>query len=143
MFVSPDSRARRTCILAGLGDAAEEDPDLAEWDYGAYEGRRSVDIRAERPGWGVYRDGCPGGETPGDVARRADRLAARLRALGGTIALFSHGQIGSSLAVRWIGLPIVDARHLVLATAAIGILGCNPSHPDVPIIGAWNREASR
>ena len=142
VFVSPASRAHQTCLLAGLGDAAEEEPDLAEWDYGTYEGRVSGDIRAEAPDWNVYRDGCPGGETPEHVSARADRLIARLRTLHGTIALFSHGQIGSSLAVRWIGLPIIEGRHFVLGTAAIGILGSNPGHPEVPAITAWNLGAS-
>ena len=138
VFVSPSARARHTCILAGLGDAAEEEPDLAEWDYGTYEGRRSIDIRAEHPGWNVYEDGCPGGETPGHVSERADRLIARLRTLGGDIALFSHGQIGASLTVRWIGLPVAQGQHLVLGPAALGILGSNPNHPDRAIITAWN-----
>ena len=143
VFVSPSARARQTCVLAGLGDAAEEEPDLAEWDYGAYEGRQSVEIRAEHPGWDVYQHGCPGGETPGHVSDRADRLIARLRTLRGDIALFSHGQIGSSLTVRWIGLPIGEAQHLVLGPACIGILGSNPSHPDRAVIAAWNAGAGR
>ena len=143
VLVSPSRRARQTCFLAGLGDAAEEEPDLAEWNYGAYEGRVSSDIRSEQPGWNVYRDGCPGGETPADVSVRADRLITRLRTLGGDIALFSHGQIGSCLAVRWIGLPIIEGEHFVLGTAAVGILGSNPGHPDLPVITAWNLGASR
>ncbi|WP_419728864.1 histidine phosphatase family protein [Lichenicola sp.] len=138
VFVSPATRARQTCSLAGLADAAQVEPDLAEWDYGRYEGMRSIDIRAERPGWAVYRDGCPGGETPGEVVLRADRLIARLRERGGTIALFSHGQIGSTLAVRWIGLSIIEGQHLVLGTAAVGVLGYNPGHADMPVISAWN-----
>ena len=138
VFVSPASRAHQTCLLAGLGDAAEEEPDLAEWDYGTYEGRISDDIRAEHPGWNVYQDGCPGGETPEHVCERADRLITRLRTLRGNIALFSHGQIGGSLTVRWIGLPVSEAQHLVLGPAALGILGSNPNHPDRPIIAAWN-----
>ena len=143
VFVSPWARARQTCVLAGLGAAAEEEPDLAEWDYGAYEGRRSVDIRAEQPGWNVYQDGCPGGETPMHVSDRADRLIARLRTLHGNVALFSHGQIGSSLTVRWIGLPVGEAQHLVLGPACLGILGSSPDYPDRPIIAAWNAGASR
>ncbi|NPD66770.1 histidine phosphatase family protein (plasmid) [Lichenicola cladoniae] len=143
VFVSPAGRARQTCMLAGLGDMAEEEPDLAEWDYGAYEGRRSIEIRAERSGWSVYRDGCPEGEGPAEVTLRADRLIARLRALGGSIALFSHGQIGSSLTVRWIGLPVIEGQHFVLGTAAVGVLGSNPGHADLPVISAWNLSASR
>ena len=117
---------------------AEREPDLAEWDYGGDEGRRSTDIRLERPGWSVYRDGCPDGETPTQVTDRADRVIARLRTLGGTIALFSHGQIGSSLAVRWIGLPIIEWQHFVLGTAAVGVLGSNPDHADLSVISVWN-----
>lgn len=143
VFVSPASRARQTCILAGLGDAAEDEADLAEWDYGSYEGKKSAEIRADRPGWAVYQDGCPGGETPEQVEERADRLIARLRTLGGTIALFSHGQIGSSLAVRWIDLPVIEGRHFVLGTAAFAILGSNPGHADLPVISAWNLGARR
>lgn len=138
VFVSPATRALATCNLAGLGNRAEVEPDLAEWDYGSYEGRRSIDIRVERPGWAVYRDGCPDGETPPQVVLRADRLIARLRQLGGTVALFSHGQISSSLAVRWIGLQIIEGQHFVLGTASVGILGFNPSHAEVPVIRAWN-----
>ena len=143
VFVSPATRARQTCSLAGLADAAQVEPDLAEWDYGRYEGMRSIDIRAERPGGAGYRDGCPGGETPAEVTLRADRLIARLRSLGGSIALFSHGQIGSSLTVRWIGLPILEGQHFVLGTAAVGVLGSNPGHVDLPVISAWNLGASR
>ncbi len=138
VLTSPAQRAMRTCALAGLGAAAETDPELSEWDYGAYEGRSSADVCRDRPGWSVYRDGCPGGETPGDVGRRADHLIARMHALGGSIALFTHGQFGCSLAVRWIGLPVLQGRHLQLGTASISVLGCNPSHPDLPVIAHWN-----
>lgn len=138
VLTSPSRRARRTCELVDLERAAEIDPDLAEWDYGQYEGRRSVDIRAERPGWNVFRDGCPGGETPAQVSERADRLIVRLRSLDGTVALFSHGQFGSVLAARWIGLPLIEAQHLRLDTASLSILGSDPHHPEVPIIASWN-----
>ena len=130
VLTSPSRRARRTCELVGLEGAAEIDPDLAEWDYGEYEGRRSVDILAERPGWNVFRDGCPGGETPPQVSDRADRLIARLRALDGAVALFSHGHFGSVLAARWIGLPVIEAQHLLLDTASLSVLGNHPHHPD-------------
>ena len=122
----------------GLERAAEIDPDLAEWDYGEYEGRRSVDIRAERPGWDVFRDGCPGGETPPEVSDRADRLIARIRSLDGASRAFLHGQFGSVLAARWIGLPLIEAQHLQLDTASLSVLGNDPHHPEVPIIGSWN-----
>jgi probable phosphoglycerate mutase len=111
VFSSPRRRARRTCELAGLGDRAELEPDLAEWDYGDYEGKLSSDIRARRPNWNIFRDGCPHGEMPGDISARADRLIARLYMVGGNTALFSHGQFGVALAARWIGLPDGVAQH--------------------------------
>jgi len=138
VLTSPRQRARRTCELVGLDGSAQIDSDLAEWDYGDYEGRRSADIRAERPGWNIFRDGCPGGETPAQVSDRADRLIAHLRSLDGTVALFSHGQFGSVLAVRWIGLPSFEAQHLRLDTASLSVLGNDPHHPEVPIIASWN-----
>ena len=114
VLTSPARRAQETCALAGLGGSAEIEPDLAEWDYGEYEGRTSPDIRQERPGWEVFRDGCPGGESVEAVSMRADRLITRAAALNGNVALFSSGQFGCSLAVRWIGLPVLQAQHLVL-----------------------------
>jgi broad specificity phosphatase PhoE len=141
VLTSPRQRARRTCELVGLGPAAEIEPDLAEWDYGDYEGVRSVDIRKMRADWNLFRDGCPNGETPAHVSARADRLIARLRQLDGNVALFSHGQFGSVLAARWIGLPPIEAQHFALGTASLSILGCDPHHPKVPVIALWN-EAS-
>lgn len=138
ILTSPRLRARRTCELAGLSEAAEIEPDLAEWDYGAYEGRRSDEIRKERPGWDLFRDGCPHGELPARVAERADRLISRLRAFEGNVALFSHSQFGSVLAARWIGLAVEEARHLPLGTASISILGHDPHHPDIAILALWN-----
>jgi probable phosphoglycerate mutase len=138
VFVSPRQRAQRTCALAGLGAKAETEPDLAEWDYGDYEARRSVDIHREHAGWNVFQDGCPGGETPAEVSARADRVIAHLRSLEGNLALFSHGQFSLALAARWIGLPIRDGQHFLLGTASLGILGFSAAHPDVPVIGLWN-----
>lgn len=138
VFSSPASRARHTCVLTGLGAQIEEEPGLAEWNYGAYEGLRSQAIREERPGWSVYHDGCPDGETPTEVSDRADHLIDRLQTLSGNIALFSHGQFGCSLAVRWIGLPILQAQHFLMETASLCVLGYNPGHPELRIIGAWN-----
>ncbi len=138
VLTSPRRRARRTCELAGLGSVSEVEPDLAEWDYGEYEGQRTMDIRERRPDWNVFRDGCPGGETTADVSDRADRLIARLLALSGNIALFSHGQFGCVLAARWIGLPTIDGQHFGLGAASLSMLGFEPSHPDVPIIALWN-----
>lgn len=138
VLASPLQRARRTCELAGLGAAAEIEADLAEWDYGDYEGQRSVDIRKQRAGWNVFRDGCPRGETPAQVCGRADRLIAKLRALDGNAALFSHGQFGCVLAARWIGLALIEAQHFALDPASLSILGYDPHHPGVAIIALWN-----
>jgi len=138
VFTSPLQRARRTCVLAGLGEVAEIEPDLVEWDYGDYEGQRPADIRAARPGWNVFRDGCPGGESPAQVSERADRLIARLRTLEGNIAIFSHGHFGRVLAARWIGLEIRQAQNLLLSTASVSILGYEHNLAEVPAIVLWN-----
>ena len=138
VFTSPLQRARRTCELAGLGDVAEVEPDLAEWDYGDYEGQRPVDIRKARPDWNVFRDGCPGGESPAQVSGRADRVIARLRTLEGDIAIFSHGHFGRVLAARWIGLELRQAQHLLLSTASVSILGYEHNVAEVPAIVSWN-----
>ena len=138
VLTSPRQRARRTCELSGLGLGAVTDPDLAEWDYGDYEGRRSADIERDRPGWDVFRDGCPGGETPQDVSDRADRLIARLREVDGATALFSHGHFGCALAVRWIGLPLMHGRSFTLGPASLSVLGYGAHHPDIPVITLWN-----
>ena len=138
VLTSPRQRARRTCDLAGLGAASAIEADLAEWDYGDYEGQRSVDIRKQRADWNIFRDGCPHGESPAQVSERADRLIARLRALDGNVALFSHGQFGCVLAARWIGLPLLEARHFALGTGSLSILGHDPHHPEVAVIALWN-----
>ena len=135
---SPRRRARQTCELTGSGEQAEVEPDLSEWDYGDYEGLRSEDIHKTRPGWNIFRDGCPGGETPGAIGARADRLIGRLRALDGNIALFSHGHFARVLAVRWIGAPLALARNLALGTASLGILGFEARHAETPVIALWN-----
>jgi broad specificity phosphatase PhoE len=138
VLTSPRIRARRTCELAGLGRAAEIDPDLAEWDYGEYEGLRSGEILGLRPGWDLFRDGCPGGESPAQVRERADRLIARLRALDGNIALFSHGHFGRVLGARWIGLPVGDGERLLLDTASLSILAFERAGSAPPAIALWN-----
>jgi len=138
VFTSPLQRAARTCAQAGLGEAAVHEPDLMEWDYGDYEGRLSTDIRKERPGWNTFIDGCPGGESPDDVAHRADRLIARLNRLTGNVALFSHGEFGAALAARWLELPVAVGAHLLLDTASLSILGENRSHPDLRALILWN-----
>jgi broad specificity phosphatase PhoE len=137
VLTSPRLRAQRTCSLAGP-QGAEIEPDLAEWDYGDYEGLRSSEILALRPGWNIFADGCPGGETPDDVRARADRLIARLRTAGGDVALFSHGHFGRVLATRWIGLPVIGGQHLALSVASISVLGRDPSHPETSAITLWN-----
>jgi len=112
VFTSPLQRAARTCELAGFGAVAEIDPDLVEWDYGEYEGRRSADILKERPDWLLFRDGCPGGESPGQVGARADRVMSRLRGIQGDVLVFSSGHFIRVLAARWLGLEAGAAgRH--------------------------------
>ncbi len=134
---SPRQRARRTCELAGLG-TAETEADLAEWDYGEYEGKRSAEIGQSRPGWNIFADGCPSGESPSEVAARADRLIARLSSLDGNVALFSHGHFSCVLATRWIRLPVIEGQHLSLSTASLSILRYAPNHPDTRVIALWN-----
>lgn len=138
VFTSPLQRARRTCELAALNRVAEIEPDLAEWDYGNYEGMRAGDIRKGRPDWNVFRDGCPNGESPVQVSKRADRLIARLRTLEGDLAIFSHGHFGRVLAVRWIGLEIEQAQHFLLNTASLSILGYGHNLVEEPAIVLWN-----
>ncbi len=138
VLVSPRLRARQTCALAGLGQQSEIEPDLAEWDFGDYEGLLSAEIRKTRPDWDAWRDGSPGGDTPTDVSNRLDRLIARLNTMHGNIALFSHGQLGASLAARWIGLPVSDGRHFMLHTASVSILCKDASVPNLGVIGQWN-----
>jgi broad specificity phosphatase PhoE len=137
VLVSPLARARRTCELAGFGDTAEVDPELHEWDYGEYEGRRTVDIRQERPGWYLFRDGSPGGESVAAVGARADRVITRLRAIDGHVLVFSHGHFLRVLAARWLGLPAGEARLFVLSTAALSILGYEHNLEE-PAIRLWN-----
>lgn len=138
VLASPSQRAGRTCELAGLGASAETDADLAEWDYGDYEGRTSSDICRTRHGWNVFRDGCPCGESPAQVAARADRLIARLSATEGDVALFSHGQFGCVLAARWIALQPADGQHFSLGPASLSILGFRAGHPGIRAISLWN-----
>jgi len=143
VLTSPRQRARRTCELVGLGAHAQVEPDLAEWDYGAYEGKLSADIRKERPDWNIFRDGCPGGELPEQVSDRADRLIAHLSTMSGNIALFSHGHFLPSLAARWSGLPIEQGQHLLLSTASMSQLSSNPSHTEIRVIALWNAVPER
>ena len=138
VLTSPRLRARVTCELAGLGAAAIVEPDLAEWNYGDYEGRRSADILEGRPGWNIFRDGCPNGESPAEIGARADRLIARLREFAGDVALFAHGQLGSVFVTRWIGLAPVEGRHFQVGPASMGVLSWDRDHPEIPVVALWN-----
>ena len=139
VLTSPLSRALRTCELAGFGGQAEIDADLQEWDYGQYEGRRTADIHRERPSWDLFRDGCPGGESVAEVGARADQVIARLREVEGNVLVFSHGHFLRVLAARWLDLPAGAARHFVLSTAALSILGYEHTR-DEPAIRLWNED---
>jgi len=138
VFTSPLQRASRTCELAGYGSVATVDPDLVEWDYGQYEGRRTAEIVAERPGWQLFRDGCPGGESPAQVAGRAEHVIARVRAVQGKVLLFSSGHFIRVLAARWLGLePNSNARYFALSTASLSALGYEHDLSR-PVIQLWN-----
>lgn len=132
---SPRQRSVETARLAGLGDRVALDPDLAEWNYGAYEGLTTPQIRESVPGWTVFSHPCPGGETAAEVAARADRILSRARGAGGDVALFSHGHMGRVLAARWLGLPPEDGRHFLLGTATLNVLGWERTTPALAI---WN-----
>jgi probable phosphoglycerate mutase len=138
VLTSPLQRAARTCALAGFGDVAEADPDLREWDYGRYEGLRTAEIQAGRPGWELFRDGCPGGETAEQVGGRADRVIERVRAVPGDVLLFSSGHVSRVLAARWLGLPPEAGKSLVLATASLSALGYEHESLAEPVIRLWN-----
>jgi probable phosphoglycerate mutase len=138
VYTSPLQRAARTCALAGFGTVAQVDPELVEWDYGQYEGRRTAEITAERPGWQLFRDGCPGGESPEQVGLRADRVIERLRALSGATLLFSSGHFIRVLAARWIGLGAsAPGRHFLLSTASLSAMGYEQDRSR-PVIRLWN-----
>lgn len=137
VLTSPLARARHTCELAGFGGKAVADPDLMEWNYGAYEGRRSVDIHVERPDWNLFRDGCPDGETAADVGVRADRVVARIRQAPGPVAVFAHGHVLRVIVARWLGLPPEHGRSFLLGTAALSILGYEHAQNE-PVVRLWN-----
>jgi probable phosphoglycerate mutase len=138
VFTSPLKRARQTCELAGFGAVAEIDPDLVEWDYGEYEGRRGAEIRTERPEWNLFRDGCPKGDTPQQVKIRADRVNNRVRAFDGNVLLFTSGHFMRVLAARWLGLePTANSRHFMLSTASLSALGYE-GDLSRPVIRFWN-----
>jgi len=137
VFTSPLMRARRTCELAGFGSDAEVDQDLVEWDYGEYEGRRTSEIRAERPSWQLFRDGCPGGESPEQVGARADRVLGRVQVVQGDVLLFSSGHFLRVLAARWLGLEPAGGRFFLLSTASLSALGYEHDL-NQPVICLWD-----
>ena len=137
-FTSPRRRAIDTWRLSGLAPEAEINEELAEWDYGDYDGLTSAEIRQRHPGWNVFADGCPRGESPEQMSARVDRVIAWLRAFGGDVAICSHGHFGRALGARWIGLPIVDAGRLLLSTASVSILDYEHKDLTRPAILLWN-----
>jgi broad specificity phosphatase PhoE len=140
ILTSPLQRARETCELAGLGKRASVEPDLIEWNYGEYEGLTTEQIRLTRPAWSVFRDGCPGGESPDQVASRADRVLAKVRATEGNVALFAHGHILRVLAARWINLSASYGEHFLLDTATLNVLGY---YRESPAFKIWNAPLAR
>lgn len=136
VLTSPLQRARRTCTLAGFGGVARIEPDLREWDYGDYEGETTAAIQLQRPGWEIFEDGCPNGESTKAVGERADRIVNSLRTMNGIIAVFSHGHFLRVVAMRWIGLPVGAGRHFTLNPTATSILGFE--HAGLPTITLWN-----
>ena len=135
VMTSPLQRARDTCELAGLGAQAMIEPDLVEWNYGAYEGLTTKQIQLARDGWSLFRDGCPGGETPDEVAARVNRVIAKVRATEGNVALFAHGHVFRVLAALWINLPPIYGEHFLLDTATLRVLGY---YYDSPALKIWN-----
>ncbi len=140
VFTSPLQRAVRTCELAGYRSVAEVEPDLLEWNYGAYEGRTSDEIYAERPGWQLFRDGCPGGESPEQVGARADRVIRRVREIGRDVLLFSSGHILRMFAARWLGLEPGAGRYFLLGTASLSAVGYEHDRSE-PVIRLWDEMA--
>jgi probable phosphoglycerate mutase len=138
VLTSPLQRAKRTCELAGFGDRAVVDLDLREWDYGEFEGLKTVEIRRRRPDWKLFRDGCPGGETVNQVSGRADRVIARLRAAAGDALVFSHGHFLRMLTARWLALPPADGRLFLCDPTSLGTLGYEHDQSDEPVVRLWN-----
>jgi len=138
VFTSPLQRAKRTCDLAGFASLAEIDRDLLEWNYGEYEGRRTAEILVDRPGWQLFRDGCPGGESPDQVGARADRVLKRVRAVNGDVLFFSSGHFLRVLAARWLGLEAAAGRYFLLSTGSLCILAYEHHSLSEPVIRLWN-----
>jgi broad specificity phosphatase PhoE len=137
VLTSPLQRARRTCELAGFGSVAIVEPDLMEWNYGAYEGRTSAEIHAERPDWDLFRDGCPGGESPDQIGVRADLAIRRVRGISGDTLLFSSGHFLRVFAARWLGLEPGAGRLFVLGTASLSVMGYEHDRSE-PVIRLWD-----
>lgn len=135
VLTSPLRRARETCELAGLGEHAQVDSKLLEWDYGEYEGLTSDQIEAKAPGWMLFRDGCPGGESPSQVGSRADDVIARIRSVQGDVALFAHGHVFRVLAARWLDLPVTAGARFLLDTASVSVLS---QYRGIPAVKRWN-----
>jgi broad specificity phosphatase PhoE len=137
VLTSPLIRATRTCELAGFGSVAIDDRDLVEWNYGDYEGKRTADILSSNPGWKLFNDGCPGGESPVRVAARADRVIARARAAGGNVLVFSSGHILRMIGARWLGLPPAGGAYFLLGTASVSVLSYEHDMTE-PVHRSWN-----
>jgi broad specificity phosphatase PhoE len=135
VLTSPLQRARETCELAGLAKRSRVEPDLMEWNYGEYEGLTTKNIQSARPGWSVFHHGCPGGESPEQVAARADRVLAKVRATDGSVALFAHGHILRVIAARWVNQPPSFGERLLLDTGTLSVLGY---YYDTPALKTWN-----
>ena len=140
VLTSPLQRARETCELAGLGQFANVEPDLIEWNYGEYEGLKTDQIRLTSPGWSVFRDGCPGGESPEQVGARADRVITKVRTAAGNVALFGHGHFTRVIAARWINLSANYGENFLLDTATLNVLGY---YRESPAFMIWNAPLAR
>jgi len=140
VLTSPLRRARETCELAGLGTRAAVEPDLHEWNYGEYEGLTPKQIHDKQPGWMIFRDGCPGGETPKEIGARVDRVIARVRGTSDDVALFAHGHVFRVLVAQWIGLPPGAGQHFLLDTATLNVLSY---YRDSPAVKVWNAPLAR
>ncbi len=137
VFTSPLQRAKKTCELSGFGQVAEVDPDLLEWNYGEYEGLRSAEIHARNPGWRIFRDGCPGGESPAQVAARADRVIKRVRAVGDDVLVFSSAHFLRALTARWLGQATTAGDFFLLSTASLSVLSYEHDLSQ-PAVQLWN-----
>jgi broad specificity phosphatase PhoE len=137
VFTSPLQRAAKTCELAGFGAVAETDPELVEWNYGNYEGLRREEILRRQPGWQIFRDGCPGGESAPEAAARADRVLQRLRDIGGDVLIFSSGHFLRTFAVRWLSLDITAGNCFLLSTASLSVLSYGHDLTE-PAVELWN-----